>query len=259
MQNKDNSIFGIDISHHNTVTNWNSIKSAGVKFIYCKATEGVSYVDPTFDSYVKNAKAIGIPVGAYHFAHPDNDPIDEANHFRSVIDNYSLDLIPVLDLEVPSSNGANLVEWTRTFIAHIQQRTMLYTGNWFISQEGINGLSDIPLWNSYYKDTPPPNIGGWDRWAVWQYIDKGVVSGISGDVDLNACIAIDVIQKPKWVDIERIVTVGLNMRQQPETGFDVLAVIPKGTKIHISKLTDSWAYTEYGNGGWVYRQYLATP
>lgn len=262
MQDKaSNFLWGIDISHHNTVTSWQKIKDAGVKFVYCKATEGTDYVDPTYASYVEGAMSVGIPVGAYHFAHPDNDPIEEANHFASVIDQYSYQLIPVLDLEVPSENGVDLQDWVRKFMTQMQRRMMLYTGNWYIDREELAGLSDLPLWTSYYKDTPPPDIAGWDRWAMWQYTEDGTVNGVSGNVDMNCCASIDVIQRPQFVNIERVVTTDLNMRKQPETHFDILTVIPKGTKIHISKLTDSWAYTEYenGSGGWVYRQYLTMP
>ena len=45
-------IQGIDISHWQgnlTPSNWTSIKNAGYKFVMMKATQGVSYVDPTFD------------------------------------------------------------------------------------------------------------------------------------------------------------------------------------------------------------------
>lgn len=26
---------------------------------------------------------------------------------------------------------------------------------------------------------------GWDRWALWQYTDKGIVAGVTGGVDAS--------------------------------------------------------------------------
>ncbi len=39
----DRPVCGIDLSHHNTVTDWDSLK---LGFVFLKATEGDSYVDP---------------------------------------------------------------------------------------------------------------------------------------------------------------------------------------------------------------------
>jgi lysozyme len=195
MQDKTNSVLGIDISHYNQVTDWQAVKNYGVNFIYCKATEGTGYVDPTFDTNHKGAIAMGIPFGAYHFARPANDPTAEAKHFLSVINQYSLDLIPVLDLEI-TANGVDLVQWVRTFIQTMGQPVILYTGNWFIDEAGLTGLNDIPLWTSYYKETPPPDCGGWTNWTMWQYTESGNVNGIQGNVDLDVAVSLEAISKP---------------------------------------------------------------
>ena len=42
---------GIDISNHNGSIDFNAVKGDGVEAIIMKATEGVDYVDPKFDSY----------------------------------------------------------------------------------------------------------------------------------------------------------------------------------------------------------------
>src|SRR5882672_9538638 len=63
---------GIDVSHYQSVINWTNVAGAGITFAWCKATEGLTYVDPTFVSNVTHAKAVNIPIGLYHFAHPES-------------------------------------------------------------------------------------------------------------------------------------------------------------------------------------------
>src|SRR5512132_983163 len=38
---------GIDVSHWQGTINWASVAGAGKEFAFCKATEGINYVDPT--------------------------------------------------------------------------------------------------------------------------------------------------------------------------------------------------------------------
>lgn len=192
MQDKTNSIFGIDLSHYNTVNDWNAIKLAGVKFAYFKATQGTGFNDPQFVNFVQGAKSVGIPCGGYHYANL-SDPVAEAQHFKSIIDQYQLELLPVLDLE-ESASSVDLVQWVRTFANALDRKFILYTGNWFIEQyPSINQLSDIPLWTSYYQNTPPPDEQGWKYWTIWQYSDKASVPGIQDLVDVDYGVSLNQI------------------------------------------------------------------
>src|SRR4051812_17577721 len=38
---------GVDVSHWQGTINWATVAGAGIKFAFCKATEGTTYVDPT--------------------------------------------------------------------------------------------------------------------------------------------------------------------------------------------------------------------
>lgn len=178
-------------------------KADGYAFVYVKSTEGKSYVDPMFETNVKNANDVGLDIGAYHFARPDQDnAVDEANFFVTQIMKVNTTLMPVLDLEAPSStsvmSGAKIVDWARTFINTVQaatgRRVMLYTGNWFIDRFHLSGLSDIPLWDSVYSSTPPSDDGGWTEWTMWQYTDRGHVDGINGNVDLDVAVSLNALK-----------------------------------------------------------------
>ncbi|MEK4097822.1 GH25 family lysozyme [Bacillus sp. FSL E2-0195] len=205
MQNRSSSnITFIDVSHWEGNINWNAVKSSGIPAAYAKATEGVNYIDPTFVQNVQAARDANVLIGAYHFAHPEqNDAISEAKHFVNILQSNQTDLIPVLDLESPtdtsnsSLTGATISNWARSFVNYVKQATgknvMLYTGVWYINEFGISGLSDIPLWISKYSSIPPADAGGWTEWTAWQYTDSGQISGV-GNCDVSAAVSLEVLQ-----------------------------------------------------------------
>ena len=74
-----------DISHHQSVVDLNAYAAAGHDRVFLKATQGLSYVDPTFTARWRQAGALGLARGAYHFAEADNDGGAEFDHFLSVV------------------------------------------------------------------------------------------------------------------------------------------------------------------------------
>lgn len=86
---------GIDLSHYNDEPDW---KQLDVDFVIMKASEGISYVDPTFKSRAANARKHNIPVGAYHyFKGVENGRKEFENYFKTV--GHNIDIIPVIDTE----------------------------------------------------------------------------------------------------------------------------------------------------------------
>lgn len=103
---RQDAVFGIDISHHNTDNcdcriDWDLAARQKVAFVYAKATEGSEYRDPTFDGHWR---ALGqrqkIHRGAYHFMRADVDPEAQAKSFLQKMGKLEVgDLPPALDLE----------------------------------------------------------------------------------------------------------------------------------------------------------------
>jgi lysozyme len=202
---------GIDVSNFQGSINWTSIKNAGIKFAFCKATEGVDFVDARFTTNIVNANTAGIPIGPYHFGRPDsneanpNDAIDEANDFVDAIAPYyaqpGIRLRPVLDVERLPTPGeftgttkAYLSEWVRDFVGVVVNRLgfepLIYANTNYASNYFETNINQYDLWLANYNYTPPSEpptsaYGIWSDWAFWQHSDSGTVSGISGAVDLN--------------------------------------------------------------------------
>src|SRR5258708_3339475 len=63
----------------------NAYSPAGQEFVLIKATEGHTFTDSSFASRWADLGHRGILRGAYHFGHPSNDPIADADHFLSVV------------------------------------------------------------------------------------------------------------------------------------------------------------------------------
>ncbi len=203
---------GIDVSHYQGTINWNSVKASGIQFAFCKATEGVNYVDPNFTTYMAGAIAAGIPIGPYHFGRVNsgetnpNDAIDEANDFVDAIQGYysgpGLILRPVLDLEnlpddpISTSIRNYTSKWVRDFCNTVQNRLgfapIIYTGGNIAQNYLAPDIANYDLWfakptstNNYASAVPPTasNIGIWSNWKFWQWSWVGQISGISGNVD----------------------------------------------------------------------------
>ena len=187
---------GIDVSRWQKDINWNSVHNSGYSFAFVKATEGDGQTDSKFITNMNGAATNGILVGAYHFARPDlgNSAIDEANYFVEVAGDYISQgyLRPVLDLECDTSLGKEyLSEWVKTWISTVSTKTgvfpIIYVNSNYATNYLNQDISRNDLWIAHWTDDPNlnPNIGIWTNWAFWQYSDKGQVSGIEGDVDLD--------------------------------------------------------------------------
>ncbi|MEO8761632.1 MAG: GH25 family lysozyme [Bacteroidia bacterium] len=190
-------IEGVDVSSYEGSINWTSVKAAGYKFAFAKATEGLSVTDAYFVTNQVNGVAAGMPMGAYHFAHPvDNTAIAEANHFLSVAGAYikACELPPVLDLEDPPSGPSlstfytspQLTAWVQTWMSTVQSATgitpIIYIGPSNASFVG-SSLNTYGLWIDDYNsnaNNPPANTGVWTNWEFKQFSWTGTIPGISG-------------------------------------------------------------------------------
>src|SRR6185437_115907 len=74
------NVIGEDRSSFQPVSSW-----SGDYFGIAKAAEGTGWQDPTFAANWANLKAAGIPRGAYHFFHPADDPVQQADFAWDVV------------------------------------------------------------------------------------------------------------------------------------------------------------------------------
>lgn len=93
------SLRGCDLSHYNTTILFNK-RILEDDFIIIKATEGVTYKDPTFTERQKALVDFDKLRGYYHYARPENNkPEDEAKHFVEVVGADTENALLILDWE----------------------------------------------------------------------------------------------------------------------------------------------------------------
>ncbi|ORX22467.1 hypothetical protein BVF91_11545 [Thermoanaerobacterium sp. PSU-2] len=170
----------IDISNHNPVQDATKVKNAGYAGVICKATEGKTYIDPTFQTNVAKLSQAGMLFGTYHFARPDNNqPEDEATNYYRQIASISTKLPPILDIEVNCNLGKDaLTNWILRFIAAMKKLTgkdcIIYTYTSYLNSKlDYSKLQNYNFWIADYGSKEPtiPHI-------MWQYTDKENVPGI---------------------------------------------------------------------------------
>ena len=198
--------FGLDIYRYQTVTDWNAVKNAGVKFILVKLTDGNGPAIARGDSQVSGAIRVGIPVGGYHFAQKGS-PVRQADVFKMELDRLArahgaMTVMPALDIE----SVTGIVTWTGNemhafavdFCRRMREwypRVLLYANTSELkamrAAEIIQKVPGVFIWEANYSSNNgvrhalPAN--SWAPWrAAHQYTSKGSVPGIKASgVDLN--------------------------------------------------------------------------
>lgn len=178
---------GIDVSNHNGNIDWNKLKSSDVKVIYIKASEGTTYQDPYLNQHYQGAKSIGLSTGFYHYLKGTSAPESQAQNFWNLIKDKENNLIPCLDIE---ENGFNVMDYTLRFISKFKDLSnlpiVIYTGPYFANDNLDNRLASYPCWIAHYGVSSPMATNIWStNYVGHQYTEKGKVSGINGNVDLN--------------------------------------------------------------------------
>ena len=181
---------GPDVSNHNgCAIDWARV-AARRAFAFMKATEDNDFVDVCFAQNWRQSKAVGLPRGAYDFAHPHADLTtarSEAALFIQIVKasgGFYHALPPVLDVEVNDDGISQhqMRRWIRTWIgeihAHTKRKTVIiYTGNWFWQPNvGKWKPKGALLWAACYCSTwKVAPVVGWKKPNWWQYTD-----GVSG-------------------------------------------------------------------------------
>ena len=89
--------FGIDVSHHNGKINWKQVPD--LDFVYVKATEGATYVDPMYKQNIEGAKARKLRVGAYHYFRTTSSVQKQFENYKQHVKKSDIDIIPMVDVE----------------------------------------------------------------------------------------------------------------------------------------------------------------
>ena len=185
----EQNLTGIDVSKYQGEIDFDKVKAAGIRYVFVRATEGITYQDAFFKQNLDEAREAGLVIGAYHFYETDDDPVSQLNNFTSLVTLQAGDLPPVVDIEKLHDNDqVDLTENIQTYLdgleQHYKTKPIIYSGKNFANKY-ITTFSDYPLWLAEYQSLYPTLPQGWNKWTFWQYSQTGKIDGINGDVDIN--------------------------------------------------------------------------
>ncbi len=197
---------GIDVSKWQGKIDWEKVKSSGIDFavirIGFRGENGKIYKDEYADYNIQQADKADVLVGVYFFSTAVNtaEAKQEADWVRENIKNYPISLPVVYDCEGFNNGESRMYSLTHaqrtdnalSFINAIKGYG--YEAMFYASKNDLQGSFDTEriedaakIWIAHfdgkvYPEAQNPQYSG--KYSMWQYTNKGVVSGVSTDVDL---------------------------------------------------------------------------
>jgi len=185
---------GIDISNHQPPSKIDMPTVANnIDFMWHKASEGTGFTDRYWAARSGWARDNGLPIGAYHFARPDQHGWKaEADFFLTKIDGKET-IPPCLDWEhqsgIRSLGKAGAAEWCVRFMSYVGDKlgvTPWFYTSYYIARDMMSNdpaLGKFPLWEAWYATNDnhqanqarvdsgwlPPTPPQWAAVSMWQY------------------------------------------------------------------------------------------
>ena len=205
-------ILGIDVSSFQGHPTWSSVHSDGVVFAFAKATEGNYYHDADYTYNMSNGKAAGVQMGAYDFARPDLISANtEADYFWAFAGGYittdGKSIYPMVDFETLNGHVGytSYIAWFNAWSARVKTKKTTFMHPVLYASAGT-GMCDLTTactlseWVANYNGQNLYTGNPWsccsccnyvspctsNGWTYWQVSSTGAISGISGNVDLDA-------------------------------------------------------------------------
>lgn len=222
-------ILGIDISHWQDKVDFPLLKSEGIEFCICKASQGEHYQDPTFARHAEGAHNAGMIVGAYHWADPTQDDWGQIENFLNATDDHPISFAMVdveqywadwseypknITKKIPpqriEANAKNLLQKIDD-----EYPTLLYTRLSFCREYAGGILDWIKFWptclaqypykkgrvsvswadfkaNHLPKISGPTLPPGVSEWQFWQFTgDKFLLPGVLNSAGKPSALDVD--------------------------------------------------------------------
>ena len=186
--------YGIDVSEHQGIINWQKVKAGGVDYAIVRCGYGMNLPGQDDDYWYKNADACeqyGIPFGTYIYSYADSieKAKSEAEHVLRLVNGYNLSYPIYYDLEessvrskLSSSQIADIAETFCRIIEDAGYEVAIYANtDWFTNYLTDSRFNQWDKWVAQYN-TICTYAG---KYSMWQCSSQGSVSGINGYVDLN--------------------------------------------------------------------------
>ena len=191
----------IDVSRYQGLIDWAQVAAAGYKGVMLKTVstnhklskraDGL-YIDPTFETNYRNAKAAGLDVGVYYYTYATSEAMADAELalLRQAVYGKEFSLPVCVDVEENKLKQLSTLDLTNLTAYALEQvekmgfYAQLYTYTHYSNMElDMGRLAN--RWDVWLSDTTghTPAVGY--HYNAHQHSSEGRVPGISGNVDLN--------------------------------------------------------------------------
>lgn len=195
-------VHGTDVSKYQGSVDWAALRKGNIRFAFIKATEGGDRVDDYFEVNWRNAKAAGIPRGAYHFYYFCRSAKEQAEWFIRNVPRDAGALPPVLDMEwnhlSPSCklrpDAETVKAEMRVFLdivtRHFGKKPIIYTSIDFYDDNRLDQFGGYDWWLRSVSMHPHDRYNR-RHFLFWQYTGTGELPGVTGDADINVFFGTD--------------------------------------------------------------------
>lgn len=272
--------FAIDISANQGDINFGQLKNSGVSKVILRATTKNLQPDIKWYEYLNNCDKYGIPVECYKYSYATTvqQSVTEANSVLQLLNGRKMFIW--LDLENKEQRTLiqkqGITQIANAFISACQNagyEVGIYCNfDWYKNCIDDSFKSKYRFWIARYpkndtglmRNDLKPNVNE----AMWQFTSKGKISGINGDVDVDAiCFTSKPVQEQiggstcvtKGIKINNTVNASiLNVRQFPIIYAPIVNKLSRGTNVTIFGYTNNWYAIDKDMNKWVSADYIQT-
>lgn len=190
----------VDVSRYQGLIDWAQVAAAGYKGAMlktvstnCKLSKRADglYIDPTFETNYRNARAAGLDVGVYYYTYATSEAMADAELalLRQAVYGKEFSLPICVDVEenklkqLSTLDLSNLTAYALEQVERMGFYAQLYTYTGYKYELDMARLSSRwDVWLADYTGKAPKVDFAYN---AHQHTSKGSVPGISGNVDLN--------------------------------------------------------------------------
>ena len=226
-------IKGVDVSSFQNIINWEKVAKTDVKFAIIRSTTKNGNLDTKFWQNYRGAKTYGLDVDVYHFSYAltiDKAISDAKNLIKKLNGEKTVIWLDLEYAEQGKLGKDKVTEIATAFIKTCQDNGYecnIYSNlDWYKNYYHADKLRELgcKFWIARYgtndgflQNKYKPNVGEY----IWQYTDKGEVSGITGYVDMNMKYE-PVTKEPEIIEINKLVKIichSINVRKTPDSSI----------------------------------------
>ena len=272
----------IDLSHHNSVSDFLAVKNAGIYGVILRVGCGreASQKDRKFDEFYTAAKAAGLHIGAYWYSYADSveDAAREAAACLTCIQGKQFDFPVYYDLEESRTAALGKAACTQLAVdfCTAMEQAGYWAGvyantNWWQNYLDHAALSSrFTIWLADYREAYNTTL----KRDMHQYTSTGSVAGVNSNVDCNHCTrdfpaeigslyggvsdTTGGAARPSGEIVVHCTGNSVNVRAEAHTAAKVLTQANKGNCL-VWYEDDGWGWSKVKCGtvtGWMVNQYL---